>query len=96
MDKVSGDTALHDEILDQVAHLVIHKSSHHRRLISEAFPETARSIVFAATFPSLEAAGGPDAAFAGVKTEHYFPKGNLVKGTFGFRFDGQWHGAGIQ
>ena len=92
LDEVGGHAALHDEILDQMADLVVHERGDHGGLVAEAFPQAARGVVFAAAFPDLEVAGGADPAFTGIETEHDFAQGDLVEGAFGFWFDGQGHG----
>ena len=89
LDEIRGDATLHDEILDQVAHFVIDECSDHGGLVAEAFPQATRRIVFAAALPCLELAGRADAALAGIEAEHDFAHGNLIKGAFGFWFDGQ-------
>ena len=89
LDEIRGDAALHDEILDQVADFVIDEGGDDGGLVAEAFPQAARGVVLAAAFPGGEMAGGADAAFAGIETEHDFAERDLVEGAFGFRFDGQ-------
>lgn len=92
LDEVSGDAALHDEVLDEVADFVVYEGGDDGGFETEGFFQSARGIVFAAAFPCGEVAGGADSAFAGIEAEHDFAEGNLIKGAFGYWFDGQWHG----
>ena len=94
LDEVGGDAALHDEILDEMADLVVHEGGDDGGLVAEAFPQAAGRVVFAAAFPDGEVAGGADPAFAGIEAEHDFAEGDLVEGAFGLGLDGQGHGFG--
>jgi len=91
LDEVGGNAALHDEVLDEVAHFIIDECGDHGGLVAEAFAETARRVVFAAAFPDGEVAGGADPAFTGIEAEHHFAKRDLIEGTFRFGFDSQGH-----
>jgi len=71
---------LHDEILDEMADLVVHERGGDGGLVTETFAEAARRVVFAAAFPRLEFARGADAALAGVQPQHDLAKGDLIKG----------------
>lgn len=72
LDEVGGDAALHDEVLDEVSDFVVDERGDDGGFVAEAFAEAAGGVVFAAAFPSLELAGGADAAFARVEAEHDF------------------------
>src|SRR5205823_4766378 len=71
-DEIRGDSALHDEILDQVADLVVDEGGADGGLVTEAFPQAARRVVFPATLPDREMPGGADAPLAGIEAEHDF------------------------
>src|SRR5688572_8193195 len=51
LDELSRDAALHDEILDEMADLIIYERGADSGSVAETFPETARRIVFAASLP---------------------------------------------
>ena len=70
--KVHVHAALHDEVFEEVADLVLGERAHKTRAEPEAFAEAARHVVLAAAFPSAERAGGSDAVVAGVEAEHDF------------------------
>jgi hypothetical protein len=88
LDEIGGDTALHDEIFDQMANFVVHQRRADGGFVTKAFAQPARGIVLTATFPGGELAGGADATLTGVEAEHDFSQGDLVKGAGGFWFDG--------
>jgi hypothetical protein len=67
-----------------VADFIIHKGGANGRAEAEAFAQTARSVVFAAAFPSGELTRRADAAFAGVEAQHDFAKGDLIVETGGW------------
>jgi hypothetical protein len=73
---------LHDQILDQMAHFVVHESGANRSAHSEAFAKTPRRVVFTTPFPSRETARRADAALAWIKTKHDLAEGKLIKGAF--------------
>jgi len=91
-DEIRGDAALHHEILDEVAHLVVDEGRAHRGSQTETFPEPARGVVFAAAFPNREMPGGAHPALARVEPEHDFAEGDLVKRALFGRLDRQRHG----
>ena len=51
---------------------------------AEAAAQTARDIVFAATFPHLKGTSGRHATVARIETQHDFTEGNYVPFTFVF------------
>ena len=77
-DELGVHPTLHDEILDEVSDFIVHKSRADSRAEAEAFAQTARSVVFAATFPCGELTRRADAAFAGVEAQHDFAEGDLI------------------
>ena len=83
LDEVGGHAALHDEILDEMPHLVVHKCRANRRLVPETLAQPARGVVLAAALPRCEMPRRAHASLAGVQTKHHLAKGNLVKGTMG-------------
>src|SRR5208283_66511 len=91
-DEIRGDAALHDQVLDQAAHLVVDEGRAHRGSEAETFPEAARSVVFAAALPNREMAGGANPALARIEAEHDFAEGNLVKRALVGGLDRQRHG----
>jgi hypothetical protein len=91
LDELRVDAALHDEVLDEVADLVVNERGDDGGFQAEAFAETAGGVVFAAAFPDLEIPGGADAALAGIETKHDFAEGDLVKGAGGGGFDLEAH-----
>jgi hypothetical protein len=85
--KTGIDAALEDEIFDQTTDIIFGKCRHHSGAFAEAPTHTASDIVFAAAFPGLELAGGADATITGIETQHDFPEGNDIVGTFFSGFD---------
>ena len=63
---------MHNKIFDEMADFIVDEGSADGRLKIKAFPETARGIVFAATLPGGESAGGANAALAGIEAKHDF------------------------
>jgi hypothetical protein len=74
-----------------VADLVVDERGDDGGFITEAFAETAGSVVLAAALPDFELTGGADAALAGIETKHDFAEGDLVKGAGGGGFDVEAH-----
>ena len=77
-DEIRVHAALHDEVLDQMADLVVHQGGADGGFIAETLAQTARGVVFAAAFPGAEPPRRADAALAGVQAQHDFAKRNLV------------------
>src|SRR5204862_282535 len=51
----------------------------HRRALPEAAAQSPRHVVFAASLPHRELAGGVDAPFAGVETRHAFAQTQTIR-----------------
>src|SRR5450756_1869231 len=83
-DEVGADATLHDEIFDEMADFVVHERGTDGGFVAEAFPQTARGIVFATAFPRGERARGANASLTGVKPQHDFAEGYLIVFTGGF------------
>ena len=81
-DKGSVHAALQDEVLHQLADLVVGESGQHGGLQAEAAPQPADNVVFSAALPGLELAGRADPAVTRIEPEHHFADGNGVKSAF--------------
>ena len=92
LDEVGVHAALHHEVLEQAADLVVDERRAHGGAEVEALAQAAGDVVFAAAFPDLELARGAHAAFARVEAEHDFTEGDLVEGAFLRRLDLKSHG----
>ncbi len=86
-DELGIDAALHDEIFDQAADVVVGEGGGDGGLQAEAAAQAARDVVFAAAFPDFEFARGADAALAGIEAEHDFAEREHVVSTGPSRFD---------
>src|SRR5271154_5307718 len=84
LDEVRVHAALHDEILDEMADLVVHERGADGGFVAETFAQAARGVVFATAFPRGEMPRGADASFAGVEPQHDFAERDLVVFTSGF------------
>ena len=74
--------ALEDQILQQVTHLILCKSSDHAGAHSKAAAQPAGHIILAAALPSTEGAGSLDPSLARVQAQHDLAQRNLVELTF--------------
>ena len=92
LDEVGVHAALHHEVLEQAADLVVDERRADGGAQAEALAQAAGDVVFAAAFPDLELARGAHAAFARVEAEHDFTEGDLVEGAFLRRLDLEGHG----
>ena len=92
LDEVGVHAALHHEVLEQAADLVVDERRADGGAQAEALAQAAGDVVFAAAFPDLELARGAHAAFARVEAEHDFTEGDLVEGAFLRRLDLESHG----
>ena len=88
MDQVGGYAPLHDEVFDEVAHLVVDERRDHGRLKPEAFPQAAGHVVFAPTLPGLELPSRADPPFTRIEAEHDLTERDLVEGTGTGGFEG--------
>ena len=70
--------ALENQVLHQIAHVVLGKSCHDAGLHAEAAAQAAGHVVLAAALPDVEAARRAHAGLAGIKAQHDFTQGNLV------------------
>ncbi len=77
-DELGVHPTLHDEVLDEVADFIVHKSRANGCAEAEAFAQTTRCVVFAAAFPSGELTRCANATFAGVEAQHDFAEGDLI------------------
>ena len=66
------DAALQHEVLDEASDGILRERRDRRRPETEAAPEAAHDVVFAAAFPDLEFAGRVDAPIARIEAEHDF------------------------
>ena len=74
--------ALEDQILQQVTHLILCKSSDHAGAHSKAAAQPAGHIILAAALPGTEGAGSLDPSLARVQAQHDLAQRNLVEFTF--------------
>ena len=87
------DAALHDQVFDQPAEVILRQGGGDHGAFAPAFAHGAGDVVFAAAFPDLEAAGITHAAKAGIETEHDFAEGGTVPAAFAGRLDDEFaHG----
>jgi len=82
--------ALHDEVFNQPAQIVLRQSGHNRSALAPALAHGASHVVLAAAFPNLELTGVAHAAEARVETQHHFAKGYAVPLGFCGGFDLQF------
>src|SRR3954465_15884309 len=80
-------TALHDQILDQPAEIVLRQRSRDHRALAPALTHRTRDVVFAAAFPDLEAARVAHATEARIETQHHFAERGAVPASLSSRFD---------
>ena len=87
--KTRIDTSLEDKIFDQTTDIIFGKCCNNRCTFAKATTHATSNIVFATAFPGLELAGRADAAITGIETQHDFPEGNDIVGTFfcGFNYE---------
>ena len=78
VDQAGVHAALLDQILEQLAHLVVREGGQHTGVQAKALVQAAHDVVFAAALPGLELAGGADAPLAGVQPQHDFAQGYRV------------------
>jgi hypothetical protein len=83
--------ALINKILKQPADGIIGEDRDDGGVQAETALQSARYVVFAATFADFEGTRGGDGAVAGVKAEHDFTETDDVPAAIFFRFDGQAH-----
>ena len=81
LDEVGADASLHDEVFDEMPHLVVNKGGHHGGLQAEALPQAAGHVVFAAPLPDLKVPRSADAALARVEPEHDLAERDLIERT---------------
>lgn len=79
LDEGGIDTALEDKVFDEAADFVFGEGGRDGGAEAEATAEASGDIVFAATLPGLELAGGSDATFTGIEAEHDFAEGDHVE-----------------
>jgi hypothetical protein len=72
------DAALKDEVFNEAADGVVGDGGRDGGVETEAAAESTSDVVFAATFPDLELAGGVDAAFTGIEAQHDFAEAETV------------------
>ena len=72
------DAALHDEVLDEPAEVVLRQRGDDGGALLPALPHRARDVVLAAAFPHLEAARVAHAAEAGVEAQHHLAERHAV------------------
>ena len=84
LDEVGRDSALHDEVFNQIADLVVDKCGHHAGIVTETLSEPARGIVFSAALPRFERTSRADTTFTRIETEHDLAERDLVKLAFSF------------
>lgn len=84
------NAALHDEILDEPAQVVLRQRGDDGRALAPAFPHGAGDVVLAAAFPDLEATRIAHTAKTGVETQHDFAERDAVPFRFGDGFDDQF------
>src|SRR5688572_8474952 len=76
------DAALHHQIFDQPAEVVLRQRGHGRGAFAPALAHGARDVVFAAAFPDLEAARIAHAAEARIETQHHLAERGAVPARF--------------
>ena len=74
--------ALEDQVLQQVAHLVLSKGSDHAGAHTKATAQPAGYIILAAALPGAKGSGGLNPLLARVQAQHDLAQRNLVKLTF--------------
>ena len=83
-DEIRAHAALHDEVLDEMADLIVDERGADRGFQPEAFAQSSRGVVFAAAFPGGELARRAHAPLAGIEAQHDFTERNLVVVAGGF------------
>ena len=91
VDQIGVHAALLDEVLHELADLVVGECGDDGGIHAEALVQAADDVVFAAAFPCAEGAGGADTALARIETEHDLAEGYGVKTAFFFRTQIQFH-----
>jgi hypothetical protein len=84
------DAALHHQVLDQPAQIVLRQGSNGGGALAPALAHGARHVVFAATFPDLEAARIAHAAEARVEPQHHLAERGAVPAGFRGALDLQY------
>ncbi len=77
------DAPLVDEVLEEVAHRVVHEGGDHRGALPEAAFEATGHVVLPAALPRPELAGGVDAEVAGVEAQHDLAEADEVEAAVG-------------
>jgi len=70
LDVVGIHASLHDEVLQQVPHLVVDEGRDYRSAQAKAFAHAAGHVVLTAAFPEPEVAGGTHPPVARVEPQH--------------------------
>src|SRR6266849_666744 len=83
------DAALQHEVFDQPANGIVCEGRSDGGVEAETTLQSARNVVFAATFPRAELAGGRDPLVAGIEAQHDFAEAHQVPGAGTLRFDVQ-------
>ena len=83
-DEIRAHAALHDEVFDKMADLVVDERGADGGFQPEALAQTSRGIVFAAAFPGGELTRRAHAPLAGIEAQHDFTERNLVVVAGGF------------
>src|ERR1700754_54185 len=76
--------ALINQVLNQAAHRVVCKGRNQRRFQAKTTLQSARDVVFTATFPNLKTARRLYAAIARIETQHHLAERNDVPATLLF------------
>ena len=75
------DSALINQILDESTDGIVCQRGNDRGINSETTPQSARDVVFPATFPNLKSARGVNAAIAWIEPEHHFAQADQIPTT---------------
>ena len=90
-DELGIDSALKHKILKEAADFVVDEGGEDGGALAEAAAESPGDVIFAATFPGLESAGGANATVTWIETEHDFAHRDDVVGAGRGGFDVEAH-----